>query len=513
MIIRNGTRFARPAAWVLAVLVAIAMANVALAQESVSELRSAAQATDDDPRPWVALGNALLDQDDPEDAKSAYLEAIAIDYRACDGHFGLGLAEFARGDHAAALFAFNEVTRLCSERFDGHYNRAVTLSRLRRPAEAAEAFRDAIAEAEPEASTDDRVAAWVGLANELKRVQDHGAAAEAYGAALDLRPTDDELIFLRGDALWRAERGLEALPDLTALEGRTRDYRVSSLIADVYVDAGQIDRAMRSLERALDRAEEAGDASAQANLLVKRGLLERSLGREGDAEASFARATELDPDSWAAQYNLGVSLLEAGQVQAALGPLQNAEGAAPDSGEVALALASAYDQLGRSEDALTAARRAIATLEDGEALLDARFVAGRGAYRLGDFGYAREQFERVVDARPDSAAAQLWTGLAAYQTGDYGAALPFYERAVQLNPNDVVARVNLGAAYLATERYQDAETVYQLLVEQDGSDAESRYNLGWALIGQERRGPTRDAWAAACDLGHGPACDALTNYF
>ncbi|MEX2502096.1 MAG: tetratricopeptide repeat protein, partial [Trueperaceae bacterium] len=253
MIIRNGTRIARPVAWVLAVLVAIAVANVAVAQSSIEELRTAAQATDEDPRPWVTLGNALLDEADPEDAKTAYLEAIAIDYRSCDGHFGLGLSEFARGDHAAALFAFNEVTRLCAERFDGHYNRAVTLSRLRRPSEAAEAFREAIAQAEPEASTDDRVAAWVGLANELKRTEAYGDAASAYESALDLRPTDDDLIFRRADALWRADRGLEALPDLTALEGRTRDHRVSALIADVYVDAGQIDYAMRSLERALSR--------------------------------------------------------------------------------------------------------------------------------------------------------------------------------------------------------------------------------------------------------------------
>ena len=513
MTITNGTRLARSLAWALVALAALAVVGMAAAQSSPAELRAAAEASPEDPRGWVALGNALLDADDPEAAKTAFLEAVAVDYRSCDGHYGLGLSEFARGDYAAALFAFNEVTRLCAERFDGHYNRGVTLARLRRPAEAAEAFREAVAQAEPEASSDDKVAAWVGVAGQRKSTGDFQGAAEAYASALQIRPTDDELIFLRGDALWRAGQGLEALPDLIELEGRTSDHRVSALIADIYVDAGQIDYALRSLQRALDRAEQSGDDAARANLLVKLGLLQRSLGRDVEASASFRRATEIDARSWEAQYNLGVSLLEAGQPREALAPLQTAEGLAPDSGEVALALATTYDQLGRPADALPAARRALAELTDPEAVVEARFVAGRSAYRLGDYGAAREQLEQVVDARPGSASAQLWAGLAAYQQGDYAAAVPYYERAVQLDPNDPTARVNLGAAYLASERYQDAETVYRLLVQQDATDAESFYNLGWSLIGQERRGPTRDAWAASCDLGYGAACDALAEYF
>src|SRR6056297_151989 len=166
MIISNGRRLARPLAWALAVLVLAT--GVALAQANVDELRSAAEAASDDPRAWVALGNALLDEDDAEAAKTAFLEAVAVDYRSCDGHYGLGLSEFQRGDYTAALFAFNEVTRLCDERFDGHYNRGVTLARLRRPSEAATAFQEAIDQAEPEASSDDVVDAYVAMAGQFK---------------------------------------------------------------------------------------------------------------------------------------------------------------------------------------------------------------------------------------------------------------------------------------------------------------------------------------------------------
>lgn len=513
MIIGISARPARPLVLALAVLLVTAATGLALAQDTVAERRAQVEAAPEDPHAWVSLGNALLDQEDTEDAKGAYLEAISVDYRSCDGHYGLGLAEFQRGDYQASLFAFNEVTRLCAERFDGHYNRAVTLARLRRPAEAAEAFREAVAQAEPEASPDDRVAGWTGLAGQRKITAEFDAAAEAYASALQIRPTDDGLLFLHSDALHRAGRGLEALPDLTDLEARSDDYRVSGLIADVYVEAGQIDRALSSLDRALAQTEASGNATAQASLLVKLGLLQRSLGRDAEAADSFRRATQLDGASWEAQYNLGVSLLEAGQTADALDALQAAEAQAGGNGAVALALASAYDQLARPQEALDAALVADTALTDPGSLVEARFIAGRNAYRLGDYGTARDLLEGVVDARPDSAAVQLWTGLATYQQGDFSAAVPYYERAVQLDPNDVTTRANLGAAYLATERYQDAELVYELLLQQDQQDAESFYNLGWSLISQDRRGPSRDAWASSCDLGYGAACDALAEYF
>ncbi|MDZ7800071.1 MAG: tetratricopeptide repeat protein [Trueperaceae bacterium] len=512
MSIRNGMAPARPL-WVLAALLAVFALVPAMAQSSVDQLRSEAEASPEDPRGWVALGNALLDEEDADGAKDAFLEAVALEYAHCDAHYGLGLAEYDRGDYQAALFAFNEVTRLCSDRFDGHYNRGVTLSQLRRPADAAEAFREAVAQAEPEASSEDRVMAWVGLAGQLKRTESYAEAADAYDSALTIRPTDDELIYLRAEALWRAGEGLEALPELTDLEGRTRDYRVSSLIADIYVDEGQVDRALRSLDRALRQAREADNDEAVASLQVKLGLLQRSLGRDADAADSFRRAVEAHPDSWEAQYNLGVSLLEAGQLQDALSALETAESLRPESGEVALALASGYDQAGRPEDAFRAAQRAATSLSDSESVTEARFIAGRSAYRLGDYGQARELLERVVDARGDDAAAQLWAGLAAYQQEAYAAAISYYQRAVQLRPDDPTARVNLGAAYLASERYEDAEKVYQLLVDQDPQDAESLYNLGWSLIGQGDRTPTREAWASSCDLGYRAACDALSQYF
>lgn len=492
----------------------IGLFALAMAQpQSVEDLQQAARETPENANVWIDLGNAQYNASDFESAKEAFLEAIALDYRACDAHYGLGLAEFARGDFQAALFAFNEVTRLCPQRFDGHYNRGVTLARLRRAQDSAEGFREALAQAEPEAGTQDRINALRGLAAQLKQTGNHGDAAEAYAQALAFRPDDVTLRFLQAESLHMADRGLEALPILTELEAESSDYRVNALIADIYSEQGQIDYALRSLERALRKAEVSDNIEAQADILVKLGLLQRDLGRDSEAAASFQQATEADPSSWEASYNLGVSLLESGQTRSALEPLRRAAEIDAENGQVHLALATAHDQLAQSGEALEAARRAVATLDDPSLSARARFILGRALYQQGDYAAAAMELQQVVEAMPNNAQAQLWAGLAEYQRGNYRQAALLYERAAQLDPGSVEARINLGAAYLASERFQDAERVYQSLVDQNARDAESFYNLGWSLIAQNRRGAARDAWGTSCDLGYQPACDALSRYF
>jgi tetratricopeptide (TPR) repeat protein len=504
----EGKRGARR--WLALAWVAMALATVlsVAGAQSLDDLRRDVTERPADAEAWTALGEALLDADDLAGAKEAYLEAIAIDYLIGDAHFGLGLVEFGRGDYAAALFSFSEVTRLFGDRFDGHFNRAVTLARLRRPAEAADAFRRALDEAEPEATPEDRLNAWTGLGTQLVLAGEPGGAADAFGEAIALDPDDTDLAYQRGSALLAAGRGLEALVELTDIESRTSDYRFSVLIAEVYLEQGQVDRALRALERAERKAADAGDRAGQAASLISLGEIQRGLGRDADAIESYRRAAEIDPNSWEARYALGVAYISAGQPRTALEPLREAIQLAPDQGDVHLALASAYDQLGQSGDALVTGREALERAASAEAQAQARFIIGRALYLQGDYAGAADEFSMVVQMRPGSAMAQLWAGLAQYQLGDFAGAALFYERAVQLDPNAIEARVNLGAAYLATERYRDAEGVYRFLVQQNARDAESLYHLGWALYAQQQDEDARAAWTQSCQLGYQPACGA-----
>ena len=498
---------------VLLVVLSMAVLPKVFGQASLSELQHLVRQEPTNVQAWVDLGQLHLEARRLADAKDAFLEAIALEYTVGEAHFGLGLTEYAAGDYQAALFAFSEVTRLFPERFDGHFNRAVTLARLRRADEAVDAFREALANAEPEATNEDLVSTNVGLAGQLKRLSRYDEAAEAYQSALTLKPDDYELAYRWGEAMYNAGKGLEALPPLTELEGETRDYRVSALMADIYVEQGQVDYGLRALQRALRRATEADDGPAQANVLVKLGLLQSDLGRDSDALASFERAVRADSESWQASYQLGASYMELGYLERAQALLEDALALGGDSGELRLALAGTYSQLGQNDRALMHAEAARQRLSERELVAEAEFIVGRALYLQGDFRGARNAFELFVSSRPESAPGQLWAGLAEYALGEYQRAAQFYERAVQLDPDSVEARANLGAAYLASERYDDAAMVYDMLIEQHPDDAQLHYNLGWALLASGNREDARAAWQAAVELGYGPAQSALSQYF
>ncbi len=498
-----------------AMLVAGGLCSVTLAQSvTPAQLRNVVNQDPSNAGSWVNLGDALLAAGQLEDAKAAYLEAIALDYLQGDAHFGLGLAEYNRGDYQAALFSFGEVARLYPERFDGHYNQAVTFARLRMPAEAAAAFRAAIENAAPEATLEDEFSAWLGLAGQLKLTDDYSAAASAYESALVIEPADRDVRYLHAEALYLAGSGLEALPLLTELDDAdNRDYRVSSLIADIYLEQGQTDYALRALDRAIRKAEENGSASVQAGVYIKLGLLQRQLGRADEALASFQRAATIDPAAWQAHYNLGLSYLEAAQTAESIGPLETAVVRAPASGEARLALATAYDQANQAAGALEQADLALGLLNDPQLLSQARFLAGRSEYRLGNHERAAVMLAEVVAERPGDAQAQLWAGLAEYQLGNFELAIQYYERAVQLTPENREAKANLAAAYLAAAQYADAEFIYLELLEQNPADGLSHYNLGWAQLSQNRRAAARDSFQAALELGHSAAATALEDYF
>ncbi len=502
---------------------------------SLAVLRAEAHRAPEDPDVWLNLGNAYLASDRYNLASEAFLEAVALDYTFGDAHFGLGLAEFGRGEYEAALFAFNEVTRLYPGRFDGHFNRGVTLNRLDRPVDAAQAFQEAVETASPETLPGERAQALVALAAELSRAGDYSGAADAYAQALEEDPAGEfgdpyELRFLWAQALYRSGLGLEAMPQLTELEAAGTDYRVNALIAQIYLDAGQSDYAAAALERGIRRAGNAGEQEVQANLLVRLGLLQRSAGRFAEAVESFSRAAQLSPGMWEAHYNLGLTQLDQGRLEAAAESLEQAlqtgteapAASAPGQQEdtrasrarVLLALAAVYEQLGEAGAAVRTAEQAV-DLAPGDEQVNhgALHVIGRVQYRSGEFETALETFGRLVSMNPQDLQAHLWAGLAAYQGQLYGTAVLHYEAVLAENPDDYQARYNLAAAYLAAGRYGDAEVQYRQLIQQDPAQAASHYQLGWALLSQNRREEARSAWQRSSEMGYAPAAQALSTYF
>ncbi len=469
---------------------------------------------------WINKGKVYLSGGQFDAARESFQEAIALNYKSSEAHFGLGLAEYERGDYPSALFAFSEVARLYPEFFDGHFNRAITLSKLRRFDEAAESFAKAIDEADPEASDGQKINAYLGYAGMLKRIERYSDAAEAYNNALELRPRDTELAYRKSEALYLGGNGLEGLADLIDLETQTSDYRVSALISDIYIQNEQTKYALDALERSLRKAQGAADSKAESFLSLKLGLLQTSLEQNTEAIASFGRAAAADPSSWEAHYQYGISYLALGQPESALGSLQQAQALNPESPVVNLALASTYDAVGMTNEAAQISQLIVNLLNsdeltalEQEELAGAKFFLAKSDFMQGQYETALEKFEEVISSKSEDAIAHIWAGLAAYNLEKFNTAIRFFETAVSIDPKNIEAKVNLGSAYYKAEDYRNATFMYQLLTEDNPNDAESFYNLGLSLMAQNSPDEAKEALTKASELGFTPAQNTLAQYF
>ena len=494
--------------------------------QNIARLRQTVGSAPFDPVTWTNLGQAYLDAyrdngERPEFLNLAYesfWEAVQIDYANAEAQFGLGLTEFERGDYQAALFSFNQLTTLYPARFDGHYNKAVALAQLRMHAEAAEAFQEALAQAEPEASEAERINAWIGVGGQHKALEDYGKAMDAYKSALEDFSEHPDLTYLYAEAHFLNGTGAQALPELNAIEAIENDYRFSLLVADIYLQEQQIDYARRALERARRTAIENTRPEAEAQVLIKLGLLERDMGRTAAAIRAFEAATTLDTSAWQAFYNLGIAYFENGQPESSLAPLQTALDLKPDSAEIYLVAATVFDQLNRPTETLRFSEFAFALIDltdeaNANIIADIMFVSGRALFKLERYEEALAMLEEVALSDAENGDVQLWLGLTQYQLGAFDQAISHYERAAEINEDSIEARVNLGAAYLSAKRYNDAELVYQYLIDTIGPDPEAYYNLGWALLLQLEFEQAKEAWLISMELGYQPARSALSEYF
>ncbi|MEO8603015.1 MAG: tetratricopeptide repeat protein [bacterium] len=123
------------------------------------------------------------------------------------------------------------------------------------------------------------------------------------------------------------------------------------------------------------------------------------------------------------------------------------------SGMAARNLGTAYQQIGRPDEARAAFARALARRNDARGLQTIHNNLGTMAMMDGDFAAAQRSYEQALAGAPDASDTLFNLGLAILQGG--GAtpdaarrALPSLERAGVLNPHDADIETGLGQAYL-----------------------------------------------------------------
>ena len=183
-------------------------------------------------------------------------------------------------------------------------------------------------------------------------------AIEAYGLVPKDHPAFYAAEIGRAEALAAADRNDEAIAVLTALSETNGDLMMVHLsLGDLLRKAERFDEASQAYDRALDRVGTVSEAHWV--VFYSRGIAHEREKRWEKADADFRKALELNPDQPLVLNYLGYSLVERGEkLDEALGMIQRAVAAQPDSGYIVDSLAWALFTLGRYSESLDPMERA-----------------------------------------------------------------------------------------------------------------------------------------------------------
>ncbi len=212
-----------------------------------------------------------------------------------------------------------------------------------------------------------------------------------------------------------------------------------------------------------------------------------------DLEANLVacqQAVARKPQAAEAHFALAKAYLDLGRREEAVSCFKQAIALKPDYAEAGYHLGYTYSLLGNFHEAIAWCRKALAIRPD---YAEAWNNIGYSFLSLGDMNAAAANFRKAVAVRPDYGRAQFNLGLALLKQGQAAAALPSLQQAVRLQPDLVEGLYNLGLAYLHLDQPRQAAQYLQQAAALKPNEPEIYYNLGYALY----RGGDPEA-AVAC---------------
>jgi len=166
----------------------------------------------------------------------------------------------------------------------------------------------------------------------------------------------------------------------------------------------------------------------------------------------WSNAARIRPSYWAAHYNAGLALIDAGRYAEAHEALARAAGIKPDEAVVFDALGRASENAGDGAEAENSFRRAL-DLDPG--LFESLNNLGTLYFIRQDYASAEQSFVAALKVRPEAAAVRFNLGMCSARQGRYAEAAREFERVTRAGP-DAEACYELALAYEKLGRLDDA---------------------------------------------------------
>ncbi len=233
-----------------------------------------------------------------------------------------------------------------------------------------------------------------GMANE--RTGNYAGAVRSYRRGLEIEPENVELLNAMGFSLFQQGKSKEAVVAFEkALEVDPKHWKAHNNIALASIDLGELELAEAHYRESLAIKPQPAIYNDLGFALERQGLTE-------DAVEAYRKALKLDPDSAAARFNLGASLVRSGEFAEAERHLRVALKKNPNT-QTYTALGIALWQQGRVDEAITDLRAAIKADPKNAAPYDA---LGTIFVEQGKLDEAASVYRDLIRNRPSAAAHQ-----------------------------------------------------------------------------------------------------------
>jgi len=368
-----------PACWMGHINMGLLLANLGRNNEAIAHYHEALRLKPDYVDAHNNLGNVLADLGRTDEALAQYREALRLKPDLVDGHFNLGLLLASAGRIDEAIEHYEQALRLKPDYALAHINLGNILAGLGRTEEAIAHYREAL-RLKP-----DYALAHNNLAASLAALGRIAEAIEHYHEALRLQSDDAATHNNLANALAGLGRTNEALAQYREA------LRLKPDLADAHHNLGVLLAGLGRTDEAIERYREAlrlepDFAHAQYNLAA---ALART-GRTQEAIAQYNRFLARTSDSFQAFRELAWLLAthepaQGGDPSRAVQLAQRARAlAGRENAECLDTSAAAYAAVGRFEDAVSAAERALQLAESNGQMALAKDIRSRlELYRAG----------------------------------------------------------------------------------------------------------------------------------
>jgi len=216
------------------------------------------------------------------------------------------------------------------------------------------------------------------------------------------------------------------------------------------------------------------------------GVTEQQIATWRDSVTLWSEVLARNPTAPVAHNNLGLALIERGQLDQAAEHLRQALAVSPNDPEAHTNLGLIFSRQGQLEAAEVHCRRALATRPGVPDFHKNLALVLQAERRLPE---AATELLAAMHLR-DAAVYHYLLGNVLIAEEQVAAAIAEYERALARDAGAAEARHELGRAFLATDRLPEATATFTEVVRQHPEWAEARYNLALAL---RRLGQTEEA--------------------